>query len=50
MDRYGIELAVIRPDGVDRFRLQFPDGPIRDLDQLSTGLRIPLTCHCDDHR
>ncbi len=47
LDRYGVELAAIGPDGVRRVRLAFPGGPIDDLDQVNTGLRLLLTCRCD---
>ena len=46
LDRYGIELAAICPDGVHRVRLLFPDGPIDTLDKVGPGLLVPLTCHC----
>lgn len=46
LDRYGIELAVLGEHGVNRIRLDFPNGPIRHLDQLNAGLHLPLVCHC----
>jgi hypothetical protein len=46
LDRYGIELAALGPDGVRRVRLEFPGGPVDHLDQVTTDLRILLTCRC----
>ena len=46
LDRYGIELAVLCPDAVRRVRLDFPGGPVDDLDQVTADLRILLTCRC----
>ncbi len=46
LDRYGIELAAICPEGVHRVRLLFPDGPVESLDDVRPGLLVPLTCHC----
>ena len=46
LDRYGIELAVLCPDAVRRVRLDFPGGPVDNLDQVTTDLRILLTCRC----
>ena len=46
LDRYGIELAALGADGVRRVRLDFPGGPVDNLDQVTTDLRILLTCRC----
>ena len=48
IDRYGVELAALRSDGVRLLRLDFPDGPVDRLDRLTTGLRYLLTCRCGD--
>ncbi len=47
LDRYGIELAAICPDGISSVRLTFPDAPVDDLASVSPGLRLPLTCRCN---
>lgn len=46
LDRHGIELCVLGAYGVDQIRLDFPNGPIRHLDELNAGLHLPLVCHC----
>jgi len=46
VDRYGIELAVLGGDGIERVRLPFPGGPIDALEQVALGLVVPLTCRC----
>ncbi|QZY29507.1 DUF2470 domain-containing protein [Nocardioides coralli] len=46
IDRYGIELAAIAADGVDRLRLAFPGGPLEGLDRLNSGWRLPMSCRC----
>jgi hypothetical protein len=46
LDRYGIVLAAIFPDGVHQLRLNFPGGPVDALDGITTGFRLPLRCRC----
>jgi hypothetical protein len=46
LDRFGLELAVISPDGVAAVRLSFPDGPVRSLDEVPASLRAVLACRC----
>ena len=46
LDRYGVELAIIIADGVCVMRLPFPGGPVDNLEQVATGLRLLLTCRC----
>lgn len=48
LDRYGIELIVLAPAGVQRVRLPFPGGPIDSLEQVPPGILIPLACRCRD--
>jgi hypothetical protein len=46
LDRYGLELLVLTPDGVAAVRLSFPDGPVSSLDDVPVSLRTVLTCRC----
>ena len=46
LDRYGIELSILGAHGVNRVRLDFPNGPIQHLDELNAGLHLPLVCRC----
>ena len=46
LDRYGLELLVLTPEGIATMRLSFPDGPVGSLDDLPVSLRAALTCHC----
>jgi hypothetical protein len=46
LDRYGIELAVLGAEGVQRVRLPFPGGPIETLEHAPRGLAAPLSCRC----
>jgi hypothetical protein len=46
LDRFGLELAVISPNGVAAVRLSFPDGPVGSLDEVPASLRAVLACRC----
>jgi hypothetical protein len=46
VDRYGITMGALCRDGVRSLRLEFPGGPVDSLDEVSPGLRGPLTCRC----
>jgi hypothetical protein len=46
LDRYGLELLVLAPDGVAAVRLAFPDGPVTSLEEVPASLRTVLTCRC----
>jgi hypothetical protein len=46
LDRYGIELAVLGAEGLQRVRLPFPGGPIETLEHAPRGLAVPLSCRC----
>ena len=46
LDRFGLELAVINPNGVATVRLSFPDGPVGSLEQVPASLRAVLACRC----
>ncbi len=46
LDRFGLELAVLTPDGAATVRLSFPDGPVTSLDEIPASLRAVLTCRC----
>jgi hypothetical protein len=46
LDRYGLELLVLAPDGIATVRLSFPDGPVSSLDDVPVSLRTALTCRC----
>jgi hypothetical protein len=50
LDRYGLEVAAIGPDGVQTLRLPFPGGPVRSLQEVTDGLRVLLTCRCGSCR
>jgi hypothetical protein len=49
LDRYGLELLVLTPDGIAAVRLSFPDGPVSALDDVPVSLRAALTCRCHRH-
>lgn len=46
LDRYGLELLVLTPGGVDTIRLAFPDGPVGGLEEAPASIRVALTCRC----
>ncbi len=46
LDRFGLELLVLTPDGLAACRLSFPDGPVTDLRQVPASVRAVLTCRC----
>jgi hypothetical protein len=54
LDRYGLELLVLAPDGLAPVRLAFPGGPVTGIDQIPASIRAVLTCRCHggpaDHR
>jgi hypothetical protein len=48
LDRYGLELLVLTPDGTAAVRLAFPDGPVTALQDVPASIRTALTCRCHD--
>jgi hypothetical protein len=46
LDRFGLELLVLSPDGLAACRLSFPDGPVTSLRQVPASVRAVLTCRC----
>jgi hypothetical protein len=46
LDRFGLELLVLSPDGLAACRLAFPDGPVTALRQVPASVRAMLTCRC----
>jgi hypothetical protein len=50
LDRFGLELAVISPNGVAAIRLSFPDGPVGSLEEVPASLRAVLACRCRSTR
>lgn len=46
LDSYGLQLAVIGPDGVATIRLRFPDAPVSSMDEVAQGIRALMTCRC----
>jgi hypothetical protein len=53
LDRFGLELLVLTPDGAAAVRLSFPDGPVGSLQDIPASVRTTLTCRCHagpDHR
>jgi hypothetical protein len=46
LDRHGLELLVLTPDGTFGVRLSFPDGPVSSLDEVPASIRTVLTCRC----
>lgn len=48
LDRRGLDVLSVGPDGVDLVRLSFPE-PVTRLQELAAGLAVPLLCRCDQH-
>jgi hypothetical protein len=46
LDRHGLELLVLTPDGTVAVRLSFPDGPVSSLEEVPASIRTVLTCRC----
>ena len=46
LDRHGLELLVLTPDGTVAVRLSFPDGPVSSLEEVPASIRTALTCRC----
>ena len=46
LNRYGIDLTMLRPDGVQNVWLAFPDGPVDSVHHVGPSLRPLLTCRC----
>ena len=44
LDRHGLELLVLTPDGTMAVRLSFPDGPVGSLEEVPASIRTVLTC------
>ena len=49
LDRYGLGLATLSPNGVSRIRLPFPGGPVDTIDEVASGIKSLLTCSCQGH-
>ncbi len=45
LDRHGLTIQAVGPDGVTEVHLDFP-APITKLEDLPPGLRIALMCRC----
>lgn len=45
LDRGGLDVLAVGPDGVDLVRLAFP-APVARLEDLRAGLAAPLLCRC----
>jgi hypothetical protein len=46
LDRRGIDLAVLTPDGVSAVWMPFLNGPVKSPAELAWQLRLCLTCRC----
>ena len=46
LDRHGLELLVLTPDGTVAVRLSFPDGPVSSLEEVPASIRTMLICRC----
>jgi len=46
LDRHGLELLVLTPDGTVAVRLSLPDGPVSSLEEVPASIRTVLTCRC----
>jgi hypothetical protein len=48
LDRYGLELLVLTPDGLANVRLAYPGGPVATLQEVPVSIRAVLTCRCGE--
>ena len=48
LDRFGLELLVLAPDGLSNVRLAYPGGPVTRLQDVPVSIRAILTCRCGD--
>jgi len=48
LDRFGLELLVLTPDGLSNVRLAYPSGPVTRLQDVPVSIRAVLTCRCGD--
>ena len=48
LDRFGLRLLVITPEGVADTRLSFPHGPVTSFSQVPHSLRAVLACRCQE--
>ncbi len=46
LDRFGLRLLVLTPDGIADTRLSFPDGPVSSFGEVPPSLRAVLACRC----
>jgi hypothetical protein len=49
LDRRGLDLAVLTPDGVSAVWMPFLQGPVKSPSELAWQLRLCLTCRCRNH-
>ncbi len=49
LDRRGIDLAVLTPEGVTAMWMPFMQGPVASPEELALQLRLCLTCRCRNH-
>jgi hypothetical protein len=50
LDRFGLRLLVLTPDGVAVTRLSFPGGPVASFSEVPPSLRAVLACRCQASR
>jgi hypothetical protein len=50
LDRRGLDLAVLTPEGVSAVWMPFLNGPVKSPAELAWQLRLCLTCRCREHR
>lgn len=46
LDRFGLGLAVMTPDGISDVVLGFPNAPVSSMREVASSLRVALTCPC----
>lgn len=49
LDRRGLDLAVLTPEGVSAVWMPFLNGPVKSPAELAWQLRLCLTCRCRRH-
>lgn len=45
----GLDLTALGPEGVATIRLAFRNAPVRRVEDLDAGLRLPLSCRCKQY-